>query len=217
MALGSEDELICSLMRDMFLNMKQGSAVLTAQDQIALDASGHEEIRNSMQRLWDFAVNLYGQDQVALICIDWQDRFGLDITMLLHACWVGVNGRTLDADQIKDVDAAVRVWRTTAIKPLRDIRRDLKQLNNSPVLQAHRNQIREMVKSVELEAEHYALNVLEEFSASDIDLCQNSERILDNILIVFEYFARTPASVVDLGAAHRLEEASLSAGRGISL
>jgi len=45
----------------------------------------------------NFAEALYGRTGVEAACLGLQDRPGLDVTVLLHACWLGARSRVLCA------------------------------------------------------------------------------------------------------------------------
>ncbi len=100
---------------------------------------------------WDFSLALYGREGVARACIALQDRWGLDVNILLFCCRAGSRGRRLDSADLKSLDAAVRPWREAVVVPLRGIRRWLKTQAPAPGTPAHRLRVR--VKADELQAE----------------------------------------------------------------
>ncbi|HEY6859903.1 MAG TPA: TIGR02444 family protein [Pseudolabrys sp.] len=94
---------------------------------------------------WHFSVAVYSAPQVADECISLQDRFGVDVNVLLFAAWIGVDRRLiLTADHLAMVDAAVSEWQDSVIVPVRAVRRRLKTMEPS---------VYEKAKAIELELE----------------------------------------------------------------
>ena len=69
--------------------------------------------------LWDFAVRLYAEPGVGEACLVLQDRFGVDVPLLLWAAWLGDGA---DAAALRAGDRAVGPWRARAVRPLRALR-----------------------------------------------------------------------------------------------
>ena len=106
--------------------------------------------------LWDFAVRLYAEPGVGDACLALQDRCGVDVPLLLWAAWLGDGA---DAATLRAGNRAVGPWRARAVRPLRALRRHLRQ----PVAGLEdrtREDWRGAVKRLELEAERLALGVL---------------------------------------------------------
>ena len=102
---------------------------------------------------WDFSVAVYGRDGVAPACLSLQDRYGLDVNLLLYCCWAGGRGVRLGAAELAALVAASRGWQTDIVRRLRSVRRLLKtQGHAAPPEQAEA--LRQRVAAVELDAEH---------------------------------------------------------------
>jgi len=111
---------------------------------------------------WDYSLSLYGKPGVADACIYLQDRYGLDVNLLLFCVWIGASGRgLLDAGDIDTCMQRSGDWRARVVEPLRAIRRACRE---EPLgvpeflLQAFRPRMRE----IELDAEHVEQLVLAE-------------------------------------------------------
>ncbi|MYM63703.1 DUF2390 domain-containing protein [Pseudomaricurvus sp. HS19] len=52
----------------------------------------------SQQSFWQFAVSLYGFDGVQPLLLRWQDEYGLEVTLLLWALWLDVQGQPWDEE-----------------------------------------------------------------------------------------------------------------------
>ena len=108
--------------------------------------------------LWDFAVRLYAEPGVSEACLALQDRFGVDVPLLLWAAWLGDGA---DAAALRAGDRAVGPWRARAVRPLRALRRHLRHTVaglDGDAQQAWRSS----VKRLEIDAERIALGVLAE-------------------------------------------------------
>jgi uncharacterized protein (TIGR02444 family) len=102
---------------------------------------------------WDWSLDVYGRPGVGEILLDLQDRHGLDVNLLLFACWTGATGRGRPAGGAwTRLIGGTADWRANVIEPLRSVRRHLKGRGDMPGAAA----LRERVKSLELESEHAA-------------------------------------------------------------
>ncbi len=101
---------------------------------------------------WRFSLKFYRQPGVAEACIALQDDCGVDVNLMLFVLWLAASGRQLSAEQIKQLDEAVRSWRELTIIPIREARRKLK---GAPTLvEADKQEaLRTKIKAIELEAE----------------------------------------------------------------
>ncbi len=64
---------------------------------------------------------------MAEACLDLQERRGCDVNILLFCCWLGASGRpTLTADGLRAILKASDAWQAGIVRPLRAVRRLLK-------------------------------------------------------------------------------------------
>ncbi|MDP2699869.1 TIGR02444 family protein [Thalassospira sp.] len=98
------------------------------------------------QNVWNFTVSLYGREGVAPLCLDLQERCGLDVNMVLFLLCLGQQGQA--PHSIAALENAVRDWREKVIVPLRATRRYLRG-NPAPDIE----KLRERIKQDELAAE----------------------------------------------------------------
>ena len=104
----------------------------------------------SKHPFWTWSLEVYGRPGVEQILLDLQDRLGLDVNMVLFACWTGVNRRgPLSASEWETLIAGTAGWRSEVIIPLRGIRRFLKREEAGGDVDSLRGRI----KKLELEAE----------------------------------------------------------------
>ena len=116
--------------------------------------------------LWDWAARAYAADGVSEACIELQDTAGQNVPLLLWAAWTAATGRELDADAREDACDIARAWDSSAISPLRAVRRALKA--RIPDLDdTAREAVRAQVKAVELAAERRLLEALEALAPAE--------------------------------------------------
>lgn len=101
---------------------------------------------------WTFSLSLYRTPGVPAACIVLQDECGVDVNVLLFALWLASQGRAVRADDLAQADSAISAWRDEAVRPLRAVRRFLRE---PPVAveSVAAGALRDKVKAVELEAE----------------------------------------------------------------
>jgi uncharacterized protein (TIGR02444 family) len=113
---------------------------------------------------WDYSIAIYGKPRVADACLFLQDRYGLDVNLLLFCLWLGASGRGyLDEREIDACRMRTGDWRSRVVEPLRDIRR---ACHDEPlgVPQFLLQVFDPLIRQIELDAEHVAQLVLAEFS-----------------------------------------------------
>lgn len=100
---------------------------------------------------WDYSLSIYRREGVAEACLALQDRHGLDVNLLLYCLWAGSRGHRLEAGEIGALSAAVGPWHEAVVKPLRAVRRWLKDQRSAPKIPAEA--LRQSIKARELQAE----------------------------------------------------------------
>ena len=108
--------------------------------------------------LWPFALEVYARPDAKPILLELQDAHGQCVPYLIWSLWLASQGRPLTP--LQDGAALARTWQEAAVAPLRDLRRGLKRPSPDS-LRRPREQLRERVKVLELEAEHMLLQMLE--------------------------------------------------------
>jgi uncharacterized protein (TIGR02444 family) len=108
--------------------------------------------------LWTFAVTLYGRPGVEPACLHLQDSFGMDVVVLLAVLFACEQGLAVGEGEIAEADTLVRSWREEVVRPLRQVRRYLKQAGADQ--ESATEQLRKTVKAEELAAEKIELATL---------------------------------------------------------
>lgn len=113
--------------------------------------------------LWRFAVAVYNGPGVAKECLSLQDRFALNVNLLLCGIYLGSEfGIALSRRDLSAAGRAIARWQIQIVNPLREMRRLLKQTSarngcrQGPSTKALRLQI----KNAELESERLAAAML---------------------------------------------------------
>jgi uncharacterized protein (TIGR02444 family) len=104
---------------------------------------------------WNFSLEIYAGEGVAEACLDLQDRRGCDVNILLFCCWLGASGRpTLTAERLRTILQASDTWQARIVRPLREVRRQLKDQPWTAALPETVDAVRRRVADAELAAEH---------------------------------------------------------------
>lgn len=111
--------------------------------------------------LWAYSCNLYQQERVKNACLYLQESYDIDVTALLFCCWFTKHYQPLNSSQITVFKSQVTLWSEHCIRPLRHIRQQMKPLAVNAVTPEAWLQLREQVKTLELDAEKQLLAALE--------------------------------------------------------
>lgn len=119
---------------------------------------------------WDFSLRFYRRPEVPPLCLALQDEHGVDVNLLFLLYFFGMNGRRLNADDVRRIDAHIQDWRGRVVQPLRAIRRDLKG-GIAPIDTQAAAALRDAIKRDELQAERLQQESLErEFPLASIGI-----------------------------------------------
>ncbi|MDN5871783.1 MAG: TIGR02444 family protein [Nitrococcus sp.] len=111
------------------------------------------DIDEEARRLWEFALALYEVDAVKQACLGVQARYGLSVSLLLGAVWVGANGYgRLGATELETAIRRGMEWHREIIEPLRALRQRLRQ-HPPGGLERRTEKLRHRLLEQELEAE----------------------------------------------------------------
>jgi len=147
-------------------------------------------------KFWGFSLAVYGAQGVEPECLSLQDRFGLDINLLLLCAFLGAtHGVALNAGDIAAVRAEIASWHDDIVKSLRAARRRLKtiELPDARIAEAAA-QLRSRVKAAELESEYVEQLLLERWAEARLASWPHGERrdaIGSNIQMLFASYEIT--------------------------
>ena len=104
---------------------------------------------------WNFSLETYAAEGVAEACLDLQERRGCDVNVLLFCCWLAVSGRpTFTAERLRAILKVSDAWQSEIVRPLRTVRKLLKDRPWSEALPETVDAARRRVADAELAAEH---------------------------------------------------------------
>lgn len=134
-------------------------------------------MEQGQSQFWTFSLNVYGAAGVPEECLQLQDRYGVDVNLLLFCAYVGaVHGALLPDREVRAAAAAVCDWNNNIVASLREARRALKPFAaNSSATGAAAAALRTTVKTAELEAERLEQMILETWSAARIGTWPRAE------------------------------------------
>ena len=109
---------------------------------------------------WTFSLSVYGQPGVEAACLRLQSSHQMDVNVVLFCAWAGVRGIALDDATLAGQIAGAAEWQAHAVQPIRAIRRRLKDFSVAGLSHPQRDELREAIKSVELQAEKLEQTIL---------------------------------------------------------
>jgi uncharacterized protein (TIGR02444 family) len=134
-------------------------------------------VEQGQSQFWAFSLTVYGAAGVPEECLQLQDRYGVDINLLLFCVYIGaVHGALLPDREVRAGAAAVRDWNKNIVAGLRVARRALKPFAaNSSATGVSAAALRTTVKAAELEAERLEQMMLETWSMARIGTWPRAE------------------------------------------
>jgi len=121
---------------------------------------------SARENFWDYSRRVYRKPNVAETCLTLQNSYGLDVNLLLFACWHAQVMGAFTATTLQQALCFSRPWAEQVVQPLRAARTWMKSNAESSVewetagLQDFAA-LRQKIKAVELEAEKYQQYALE--------------------------------------------------------
>lgn len=120
---------------------------------------------------WDFSNRIYRKRDVSQCCLSLQNLYGLDVNLLLFACWHARSRGLFDTALVAKALTFSSTWADHVVKPLRGARRWMKtQMENSKalheevlaeeVLVEDFHRLREQIKALELQSEKFQEHTL---------------------------------------------------------
>lgn len=149
--------------------------------------------------LWDWAVSVYGRNDVAEACLALQDNHDQCVPLLLWAAWRAQEGRGVDEPEAVKAVGIARIWAGEVVAPLRQMRRRLK----SPLEEgddAVRLPLREKIKGLELEAERALMRRLS-------DVCREKDYVKQDVIEALVIVSQAWAANTSKEGLERLAEA----------
>ncbi|WP_162243204.1 TIGR02444 family protein [Devosia sp. Leaf420] len=111
-----------------------------------------------LQRVWPDMCAAYRDAALGRACLDLQERYNVDVPLLLVLCIADRVGHGIAAENLDALVIESEDWRAAAIEPLRRARQAMKGRFTAPSEQA----LRDDIKRLELEAERLHVQRLAE-------------------------------------------------------
>lgn len=120
----------------------------------------------SRPRLWDYSCELYAKPPVTELCLQLQERYGLDVNLILFCIWYGRYWGQMPDTLLADAVRHCSDWRSAVVQPLRNVRT---QMKNDTTLRSRFHgtdyeTLRENIKKLELNAEKIQQEALEQLA-----------------------------------------------------
>jgi len=102
---------------------------------------------------WTYSTAVYAKEGVPALCLALQDGYGVDVNLLLYAAWLASRDLALTEPHLADIQRAVSRWRDDVVRPLRQLRRSLRDYPEA-------RHWREELQRLELQAERTQQDVM---------------------------------------------------------
>jgi uncharacterized protein (TIGR02444 family) len=108
---------------------------------------------------WDWSLEVYRQKGVADTLLQLQDGCGADVNLVLWCIWAGKYYAELTEESVLSILEQTTHWAERVTVPLRDLRRQMKQMPTGLPEKDVEN-LRRRIKAAELESERLSQNAL---------------------------------------------------------
>ena len=110
---------------------------------------------STSQKFWNFSNRVYQNDDVQDACLALQNKYGLDVNLILFCCWSGALHGEFTEELFEQSLREALDWRQNVVEPLRNVRSWLKQEIHNRRFSANSSvmDFRAVVKATELESE----------------------------------------------------------------
>jgi uncharacterized protein (TIGR02444 family) len=110
---------------------------------------------------WGWALGVYMTPGVSPACVVLQDEGGIDVNVMLIALHAAIGcGRAVGPTQITALIEASHPIRERVVRPLRAVRREMKDADYGATLESARDTVRGYVKAAEVASEQLELAML---------------------------------------------------------
>ena len=148
---------------------------------------------------WTFSLDQYRAPNVAPACLALQERHGADVNFLFFCIWLGRSGYgPFTREDIATFHARVAPWHEAVVKPLRAVRKRIKD----PVGAEDRElalAYRQRVQKIEIDAEHMEqvtlFEAVRQLPVRPQEATMAADAAARNIMHYFAVIGRRPASI----------------------
>lgn len=148
----------------------------------------------SSNTLWQFSLALYPKMQS--LCLDWQDRFGLNVNLLLLLCYLEQQQLSLTSQQLQQLAAKLNNFSRQFTQPLRTLRRSSSSASLAATQQQH---LKQTLLQAELSLEQLEQQLLLEYCPP---LITKAQPLIELYLAQLNAQSQAlPAQIIDLRQA----------------
>lgn len=77
-------------------------------------------------KFWVYSCAVYANEEVKAACLRMQDRFGLNVNVLLYCLYLGQQQKLINQEQFERLACTLSPWHENITRPLRQLRRKIK-------------------------------------------------------------------------------------------
>lgn len=153
-----------------------------------------------MLSLWEYSCNVYKQADIEEACLILQNKYDVNVPLLLFLYWSGQYKGVLVSDMAELLVTETQHWNDVCIEPLRKIRADMKTKATGDANESWWG-MRESVKHLELQAEKALLAKLEGLSCQLHQKDENDDKAglplscLSNVFHVYPMLRQSPEAL----------------------
>ncbi|MBS3799295.1 TIGR02444 family protein [Pseudoalteromonas sp. BDTF-M6] len=85
----------------------------------------------SASEFWRFSLTVYANPQVQKALLQWQDEYDLNVNLCLLLAYLDCHQQALDSSQLQALQTAMTPFNQLALKPLRQVRAEVKAQQGS--------------------------------------------------------------------------------------
>lgn len=107
---------------------------------------------------WDFSIKIYGESTIEKACLDLQERYQLNINLLLYSAWIAHSKKSeLSLAVFEKLNKHIKEWHSK-VESIRSVRRSLKRFQFDDI-KVDENALQK-VKNIELASEYIEQTML---------------------------------------------------------
>ena len=107
---------------------------------------------------WDFSLKVYGEAAVEKACLDLQDRYQLNVNLLLYSAWIAYSKKSeLPVTLFEKLNQHIKEWHSK-VESIRSVRQSLKRFQYDDI-KVDENALQK-VKNIEMASEYIEQTML---------------------------------------------------------
>lgn len=129
---------------------------------------------------WKFSIDVYKNKSIKQLCLRFQDKEGVNVNLILLACWLSFAVEPLLESEFKTACRSVSNWQKKVTQPLRKIRQYLKTQSERSGLKT----FYQLILDNEIQSESYQQDYLYHQFANKLEVTSysNPEKLMQRYL-----------------------------------